>query len=374
MSNKRDYYEVLGLSKGASEQEIKKAYRSLAKKYHPDMNKEAGAEEKFKEINEAYEVLSDPQKKATYDQFGHAGMDGAGFGGFGQGDFGDINDIFGSFFGGGFGGFGGGQRRANNGPRRGQDRYMQMKISFMDAIFGKSETIKIDVDEQCPDCMGSGAHSKEDVKVCPHCNGSGTVVTQQRTAFGVFQSQGVCPECNGTGKKITKKCSRCNGKGYEHKRVEVDVKIPAGIQSGQQLRVSGKGERGSNGGPNGDLFIEIMVSRHDYFTREGRNIYINVPISSVDATLGCTIDVPTVYGDVELNIPAGTQNNTQFRLRGKGVKDLRGSDQGDQYVQVSVEIPKKLSREEKELYEKLRTASRKNEKESVFDKFKKAFK
>lgn len=377
MSNKRDYYEVLGLSKGATEQDIKKAYRSLAKKYHPDVNKEAGAEDKFKEINEAYEVLSDGQKRASYDQFGHAGMDGAGFGGFGggNGDFGDINDIFGSFFGGGFGGFGGGsQRRANNGPRKGQDRYMQMRISFMDAIFGKSEAIKIDVDEQCPDCLGSGAHSKEDVKVCSTCNGSGTVVTQQRTAFGVFQSQGVCPDCNGTGKKITRKCSKCNGKGYEHKRVEVDVKIPAGIQSGQQLRVTGKGERGSNGGSNGDLFIEIMVGKHDYFTREGKNIYINVPISSVDATLGCTIDVPTVYGDVELSIPTGTQNNTQFRLRGKGVKDLRGSDQGDQYVQVNVEIPKKLSKEEKELYEKLKTAAKKTDKESVFDKFKKAFK
>ncbi len=375
MSNKRDYYEVLGLSKGASEQEIKKAYRTLAKKYHPDMNKEPGAEEKFKEINEAYEVLSDPTKKANYDQYGFAGMDGAGgFGGFSNADFGDINDIFGSFFGSGFGGFGGSSRRSNTGPRRGQDRYMQMRISFMDAIFGKNETIKIDVDETCPDCMGTGAHSKEDIKSCSRCNGTGTVVTQQRTAFGVFQSQSVCPECGGTGKKIVRKCSRCNGKGYEHKRVEVDVKIPAGIQSGQQLRVSGKGERGSNGGSNGDLFIEILVGRHDYFTREGKNIYIDVPISSVDAALGCTIDAPTVYGDVELNIPAGTQNGTQFRLRGKGVKDIRGGDQGDQFVQVHVEIPKKLSREEKELYEKLRSVSRKNEKESVFEKFKKAFK
>lgn len=372
-NNKRDYYEVLGLSKGASEQEIKKAYRSLAKKYHPDMNKSADAEAKFKEINEAYEVLSDPQKKATYDQYGHAGMDGAGFGGFGGADFGDINDIFGSFFGGsGFGGFSSG-RRSNNGPRRGQDRYMQMRISFLDAIFGKTETIKIDVEETCPDCQGSGAHSKDDIKVCSHCNGTGTVVTQQRTAFGVFQSQGVCPDCGGTGKTILKKCSRCNGKGYEKKKVEVEVKIPAGIQSGQQLRVPNRGERGINGGNNGDLFIEIIVSRHDFFNREGKNIYINIPISSVDATLGCTLDVPTVYGDVELTIPAGTQNNTQFRLKGKGVKDLRGGEQGDQYVQVNIEIPKKLSKEEKELYEKLRTIAKKN-KESVFDKFKKAFK
>ncbi len=373
MSNKRDYYEVLGLSKGATEQEIKKAYRSLAKKYHPDVNKEANAEAKFKEINEAYEVLSDGQKKATYDQFGHAGMDGAA-GGFGGADFGDINDIFGSFFGGGFGGFGGQQRRQNNGPRKGQDRYMQMRIQFMDAIFGKNETIKIEVDEQCSSCLGSGAHSKDDVKVCSRCNGSGTIITQQRTMLGMMQSQSVCPDCEGTGKTITRKCSKCHGKGYERKRVEVEVKIPAGISTGQQLRVPKKGERGANGGPNGDLFIEIVVNKHDFFVREGRNISINIPISSVDAALGCAVDVPTVYGDVELTIPAGTQNATQFRLKGKGVKDLRGSEQGDQFVHVKVEVPKKLSKEEKALYEKLREVSKHQDKESVFDKFKKAFK
>ncbi len=373
MSNKRDYYEVLGLSKGASEQDIKKAYRQLAKKYHPDMNKAADAEAKFKEINEAYEVLSDPQKKASYDQFGHAGMDGAqGFGGAG---FEDMNDIFSSFFGGGggFGGFGG-QRRNPSGPRKGQDRYMQMRIQFMDSIFGKSETIKIDVDEPCSQCLGSGAHSKEDIKVCGRCNGSGTIVTQQRTMLGVMQSQSVCPDCGGSGKTITRKCSKCHGKGYEHKRVAVDVKIPAGISSGQQLRVSQKGERGANGGPNGDLYIEILVNKHDYFVREGRNIHINIPISSVDAALGCIVDVPTVYGDVELTIPAGTQSGTQFRIKNKGVKSLNNSDQGDQYVKVNVEIPKKISKEEKAMYEKLRELSKKNDKESVFDKFKKAFK
>ncbi|MBE6108079.1 MAG: molecular chaperone DnaJ [Erysipelotrichaceae bacterium] len=373
--NKRDYYEVLGLSKGASDAEIKKAYRSLAKKYHPDMNKEPGAEEKFKEINEAYEVLSDPQKKATYDQFGHAGMDGAGFGGFGQGGFSsagfdDLNDIFGSFFG---GGFGGGSRRASNGPRKGQDRYMQMRISFMDAIFGKTETIKVDLDEQCSDCGGTGAYSKSDIQTCSTCHGTGSVMQQQRTVFGVMQTQAPCPDCGGTGKKILRKCTKCNGKGYEHKRVEVEVKIPAGIQSGQQLRVSGKGERGTNGGPNGDLFIEIIVASHEKFVREGRNIYIDVPISNVDAALGCTIDVPTVYGEVELTIPAGTQTGTQFRIRGKGVKDLRNSEPGDQYVEISVEIPKKLSREERELYMKLRDLNRKEGK-SVFEKFKDAFK
>lgn len=367
--SKRDYYEVLGLSKGASDDEIKKAYRKMAKKYHPDVNKEAGAEEKFKEVNEAYEVLSDPQKKATYDQFGHAGMDGANFsGGQGFGGFEDFGDIFGSFFGGGFGG--GSQRRQNTGPRKGNDRFMQMRIDFMDAVFGKNEEITIEVDEQCSECLGSGAKSKSDVQVCPRCHGSGTITQQQRTPFGVFQSQSVCPECGGTGKIIKNKCSKCHGRGYEHKRVKLDIKIPAGIQSGQQVRVANKGERGLNGGPNGDLYIEILVGRHKQFVRDGNDIRITIPIDAIDAVLGCKVDVPTVYGDVELTIPAGTQHGQQFRLRAKGVKSPRG-DQGDQYVEVKVEIPTKISKEEKELYEKIR--SRKSH-ESPFEKFKRAFK
>lgn len=375
MANKRDYYEVLGLQKGASEAEIKKAYRTLAKKYHPDMNKDANAEDKFKEVSEAYEVLSDPQKRANYDQFGHAGMEGAGgfggAGGFSSAGFDDLGDIFGSFFGGGFGGQS--QSRRRTGPTKGQDRFMQMKVEFMDAIFGKTETINLGVDEVCSECLGSGAHSKDDITVCPTCGGSGNVVTQQRTPFGVFQSQSVCHECGGTGKKIKRKCNKCGGKGYEHKRVSVDVKIPAGIQSGQQLRVQGKGERGENGGPNGDLYMEVLVKKHDYFVRDGKNISIQVPISSVDATLGCEIDVPTVYGDVELTIPAGTQTGTQFRLRDKGVKDLRGGSNGDQYVQINIEVNKKLSKEEKDLYKKLKELQKKSGKESVFEKFKKAF-
>ena len=362
---KRDYYEVLGLQKGATDAEIKKAYRQMAKKYHPDVNKEPGAEEKFKEVNEAYEVLSDPQKKANYDQFGHAGMDGAfgggGFGGFS--DFGDINDIFGSFFG------GGSTRRQSNGPRKGNDRFMQMRIDFMEAINGITEEITVEVDEQCSECLGSGAKTKSDVQVCPRCNGSGQVQTQNRTPFGVFMSTTVCPECQGTGKKILNKCPKCHGKGYEHKRVKLEIKIPAGIQSGQQIRVSGKGERGINGGPNGDLYIEILVSRHESFVRDGNDIRVIVPISAVDATLGCKVDVPTVYGDVELNIPAGTQHGTQFRMRGKGVKTARG--EGDQYVEVHIEIPKKITKEQYKHYEKLRELE---SKESVFDKFKKTFK
>lgn len=362
---KRDYYEVLGLQKGATDAEIKKAYRQMAKKYHPDVNKAADAEEKFKEINEAYEVLSDPQKKANYDQFGHAGMDGAfGQGGFtgGFSDFGDINDIFGSFFG------GASQRRSSNGPRKGNDRFMQMRIGFMEAIFGKTEEITIEVDEQCSECLGSGARSKSDIQSCSRCNGTGQIQSQNRTPFGVFMSSSVCPECNGSGKKILHKCPKCHGRGYEHKRVKLEIKIPAGIQSGQQIRVSGKGERGINGGPNGDLYIEILVNRHPNFVRDGNDIRISIPISAVDATLGCKVDVPTVYGDVELTIPAGTQHGTQFRLRGKGVKGPRA--QGDQYVEVRIEIPTKLSREEHKLYEKLRDSKGG---ESAFDKFKKSF-
>lgn len=370
MAEKRDYYEVLGISKGASDDEIKRAYRKMAKKYHPDVNKEPGAEEKFKEINEAYEVLSDPQKKATYDQFGHAGMDGAaglggGFSGFGGGGFGGFDDIFSSFFG---GGFGGGGRRASNGPRKGNDRFMQMTIDFMDAIFGVNKKITIEVDEPCDHCHGTGARSQSDIQTCPTCHGSGYVVTQQRTPLGVMQSQSVCPDCHGSGKKILHTCDHCHGRGYEHKRVELDIKIPAGVQSGQQLRISGKGERGANGGPNGDLFIEVLVRRHKTFVRDGNDIRISVPISVLDAILGTKIDVPTVYGDVELTIPAGTQYGQQFRLKGKGVKGARTT--GDQYVEVTVEIPTKISREEKELYEKIKA---KKGHESPFEKFKKAF-
>ena len=372
MSEKRDYYEVLGVSKSASEQEIKKAYRSLAKKYHPDVSSEKDAEAKFKEINEAYEVLSDTNKRASYDQFGHAGMDGSGFGGFSNAGFDDINDIFSSFFGGGFSSGGFGQQSRRTGPMKGQDRYMSMNISFMDAIFGKTETISLKVDEQCSACHGSGAKSASDVETCSTCKGSGTVLTQQRTAFGVFQSQAVCPDCGGSGKKIKVKCSVCNGKGYNTEKVSVDVKIPAGISSGQQLRVQGKGERGANGGPNGDLYIEVMVSKHDKFIRDGKNIYIKVPISAVDATLGATVDVPTVYGDVELNIPAGTQPNTQLRMKEKGVVDLRGGAKGDQIVEIEVVINKKISKEERDLLQKL-SKLEKNKSKSTFEKIKEAF-
>ncbi|NLC34408.1 MAG: molecular chaperone DnaJ, partial [Erysipelothrix sp.] len=334
--NKRDYYEVLGIAKGASADEIKRAYRKLAKKYHPDMNKAADAEEKFKEVQQAYEVLSDDSKRATYDQYGHSGMDGASFGG---GDFGGFEDIFGSFFGGG-GGFGGSgfggfnQRRPQTGPMRGQDRFMRMKVDFLDAIFGKTESITLTVDEQCSKCHGTGAKSPSDVVTCSTCNGQGAVLTQQQTPFGVIQNQSVCPTCHGSGEEIKVKCTKCHGEGYETKRVKVDVKIPAGINTGQQLRVNKKGERGLRGGPNGDLFLEILVSNHKYFRRDGKNIMLEIPISAVDATLGVTIDVPTVHGDVALKIPAGTQDGARLRIREKGVPDLRGGSSGDEIVSV----------------------------------------
>ncbi len=368
MTQKRDYYEVLGLSKGASADEIKRAYKKKAREFHPDVNKSSDAEAKFKEVNEAYQVLGDPEKKATYDQFGHDGLNGqAGFGQGGFSGFGGFEDIFDMF-----GGFGGGQRRSNTGPRKGQDRYMQMNIEFMEAVFGKKETITLNVDEQCSHCSGSGAETPSDIHTCRTCNGTGRQTTQQRTVFGTIESQTVCSTCHGKGQTITKKCHICKGEGYQNKRVEVDINIPAGVQSGQQLRVSGKGERGINNGPNGDLFIDIQVKPHKIFNREGSNIYIKIPISVVDATLGTKKDIPTVEGDVSLTIPEGTQHGTKFRLKGKGVNNLRTNQKGDQIVEVDVKVDSSLSKDERRLYEQLRDTDKK--KESPFDKFIKNFK
>ena len=374
MADKRDYYDVLGLSKGASEDEIKKAYRKLAKQYHPDINKSPDAEAKFKEINEAYEVLSDSQKRSNYDQFGFDGIDPNGFGqGFSNFNMDDLGDIFSNFMGGmggGFSGFNfGGRGSRRTGPMKGENRYMSMDIDFLDAVHGVSKTININVDKKCEHCDGTGAQSKSDIEKCPTCRGSGVTMRQSRTPFGVIQQQGVCPDCRGTGKRIKKVCPHCGGSGYNNVKEKVEVNIPAGISSGQQVRVQGYGERGENGGPNGDLYIEIRVKPHKYFIREDDDIYIRVPISSIDATLGATIDVPTPYGDVELNIPAGSQPNSKLRIKGYGVKNLRSSSKGDMYVELEVTIPTKLSKEEKELYQKLS-----EKKESIFDKFKKNFK
>ena len=377
MAEKRDYYEVLGISRGASEDEIKKAFRKLAKKYHPDVNKDPDAADKFKEINEAYEVLSDPQKRQTYDQFGFAGMDGsAGFGGFSSGgfdDFGDLGDIFSSMFGSGFGGFGSRTSRRSTAPRKGADKLMRMTISFMEACFGKTETINISVDETCTYCNGSGANSPSDVETCSTCRGSGVTVRTQRTPLGMMQTQGACPDCGGTGKKIRKVCPHCQGRGYTTNRTSVDLKIPAGISSGQQLRIAGKGERGENGGPNGDLYIEIYVREHDKFVRDGKDILLEIPVSAVDATLGTTVDVPTIHGDVSMKIPAGTQDGSRLRLKNKGVVDIRGGKQGDQICTVRVRIDRNLNSKEKELYKQLQKLQSDPGKENIWQRFKRQF-
>lgn len=375
MANKRDYYEILGINKSASKDDIKRSYRKLAKQYHPD-NKETGDEAKFKEVQEAYDILYDDNKRATYDQFGHAAFEqtggGAGggnpFSGFGGGgmDF-DLGDIFSSFFGGG--------RRSqqrSNAPQKGEDTLTRVRVDFMDAINGKTITIPVTFDEICPTCNGTGAKSPNDIKTCPHCNGLGYVRVQKRTMFGVMDAQETCPHCGGKGKIITNSCPTCNGTGYRRKKVDLDIKIPAGINNGQQIRVQGKGERGINGGPNGDLFIEVNVKPHPYFERQGNDIHIEIPIDFIDAALGIKVDIPTIYGESTLTIPEGTQPNTILRMKEKGVKDLRSGKPGDQYVHLSIKTPVNLNKDQKELLQNFKEKGKSNE--SFFTKFKKTFK
>lgn len=375
---KRDFYEVLGVNKSASKDEIKSAYRKLAKKYHPDINKEAGAEEKFKEVQEAYDVLYDDKKRQMYDQFGMAAFEqgastggagnpfsGAGFGSQGFGGV-DLGDIFSSFF-------GGGQRRQQKsfGPQRGEDTLQRIRVPFMDAILGKKVLVPVSYDEPCEHCHGTGANSAGGIKTCTHCQGRGYVRTQQRSLFGVFESQDVCPECHGSGKIITDKCPECGGKGYKHIKRDMEVNIPAGINAGQQIRVRGKGEHGLNGGENGDLYLEIVIVPHQHFKRDGNDIHIDIPISFVDATLGKTITVPTVYGDCEVDVPAGTQPNQILRLKGRGIKDMRKGTPGDQYVHVLIKTPTKLSKSQKKLLEEYQKNEGKDD--SIFEKFMKTF-
>ncbi|MCQ2802134.1 MAG: molecular chaperone DnaJ [Bacilli bacterium] len=374
---KRDYYEVLGVNKSASKDDIKSSYRKLAKKYHPD-NKETGDETKFKEVQEAYDVLYDDNKRSTYDQFGHAAFEqtgggagggnpfqGGGFGGFGD----DINlgDIFSSFF-------GGGQRRSRNtgGPQRGDDRLMRLKVDFMDVVLGKDTEISFDYQGECPHCHGSGADSPSDIRVCPTCGGRGTVRRQQRTLFGVMENEAVCPECGGKGKIISKKCSSCNGSGHINSKKTMKIHIPAGINEGQQIRLQGMGEPGLNGGPYGDLYVEIAVKPHPYFKREHNDIHLEVPIDFIDAALGNKIEVPTPYGDVLVTIPAGTQSGQVLRMKGKGINDLRTQKPGDQYIHLNVRIPTSLNRKQREALESYKNAL--DEKDTAFAKFKKVFK
>lgn len=357
MAEKRDYYEVLGLQKGASEADIKKAFKTMARKYHPDLHPgDKEAEEKFKEINEAYSVLNDPEKKARYDQFGHAGVDpnyGAGgeggFGGF-SGGFGDVGDIFDSIFG-GFGGFGGGRSTAAsaNAPRRGGDINTSITIDFMEACQGVRKKVRINHFEQCSTCHGSGKDANTVETTCTACNGTGSVKINQRTPFGVISSQKVCSKCGGRGKIVTNPCKTCNGGGRVRKQKELEINIPAGIDNDQVLRVGGQGDVGLNGGPTGDLNVAISVRKHDLFNRRGNDIYCEIPITYAQAVLGAEITVPTIDGKVAYTIAEGTQTGTTFRLRGKGVKYINRDAHGDQYVTVNVEVPKKLTKKQKDL-------------------------
>lgn len=381
MADKRDYYEVLGLQKGASADEIKKSYRSLARKYHPDLHPDdKDCAEKFKEVNEAYEVLSDPSKKERYDQFGHAGVDpnygGGGFGGGAGGfnPFGDMGDIFDNLFGGSFGGFGGSRTSRANAPRRGQDIDIAVTISFMEACFGVKHEVKVNRLEKCTDCGGSGAASGSSPQTCPECNGVGQVKVGQRTPFGVISSQKTCPKCSGKGKIVTNPCTKCNGNGRIRTSKNLSIDIPAGIDNGQMLRVGGQGDAGINGGPNGNVNVNVHVKSHPIFERDEFDIHCEIPITYTQAVMGDELIVPTIDGDVKYSIGEGTQTGTVFRLRGKGVKKLQRSDRGDQYVKVVVEVPKNLDKNQKELLKAFEASlNEKNyeKKTSFFDKIKK---
>jgi molecular chaperone DnaJ len=347
---KRDYYEVLGVNKSASEDELKKAYRKLARKYHPDVNRDnpKEAEEKFKEINEAYEVLSDANKRARYDQLGHAafepGAGGPGAGGF-QGDFGGFSDIFDMFF--GQSGFGG--RRPQHGPEQGADLRYDLEITFEQAAFGHEVEIEVPRTEECGTCHGSGAAPGTKAETCSKCKGTGQVQYVQNTPFGRMVNVGACDQCRGAGKIIEKPCHVCRGTGTVRGRHKIQVKIPQGVDNGSRLRVSGKGEAGQRGGPAGDLYVYLFIKEHTLFTREGYDVLCEVPISFVQATLGAEVDVPTLDGKVKLTVPEGTQSGTVFRLREKGVPRLHGRGRGDQHVRVKVITPQKLNDKQKEL-------------------------
>lgn len=348
---KRDYYEVLGISKTADDAEIKKAYRVLAKKYHPDMNPgDAEAEKKFKEASEAYAVLSDPEKRRQYDQFGHAAFEGGGAGGFGgfdfnSADFGDIfGDIFGDFFGGGR------RRGANNGPMKGANIRTSVRITFEEAVFGVSKEIELTLKDECATCHGTGAKPGTSPETCTKCGGKGQVVFTQQSFFGTVRNVQSCPECNGTGKVIKEKCPDCHGTGYIANRKKIQVSIPAGIDNGQSVRIRDKGEPGTNGGPRGDLLVEVIVARHSIFQRQDYNIFSTVPISFAVAALGGDVVVDTVDGKVIYEVKPGTQTDTKVRLKGKGVPSLRNKEvRGDHYVTLVVQTPEKLSGEAKEL-------------------------
>ena len=387
MADKRDFYEVLGVDKSASDDELKKAYRKSAKKYHPDLNPgNTEAEKNFKEVNEAYEVLSDKEKRARYDQFGHAGVDpnfgagggnpyGSGFGGFGGFEgfdgFGDLGDIFGSIFGGG-----GNTRRNPNAPRRGADTATNVILSFEEAAKGCKKSVKVTRIETCDECSGSGAKKGSSPKTCSACHGSGFVTTMQRTPFGTIQNRQPCEHCRGTGKIIDNPCTKCNGKGRVRTTQTREVNIPAGIDDSQIISVRGGGDAGVNGGPSGDLRINVTVRPHPIFERDGFDIYCEVPITFAQAALGAEIIVPTIDGKVKFNIHEGTQPGEEFRLKGKGVQRLNYSGRGDQFVKITVEVPKNLTKEQKEKlqeFEKLSQDKNYKKRRTFADKLKDIF-
>ncbi|RBW70497.1 molecular chaperone DnaJ [Bacillus taeanensis] len=367
--SKRDYYEVLGVEKSASPDEIKKAYRKLARKYHPDVNKDdPKAADKFKEAKEAYETLTNPQKKAHYDQFGHTDPN-QGFGG-GGADFGGFGDIFDMFF-------GGGGRRNPNAPRQGADLQYSMTLEFEEAVFGKETDIFIPKEEECNTCHGSGAKPGTSPETCSHCKGSGQLNVEQNTPFGRVVNRRVCHYCSGTGKEIKEKCRTCQGSGKVNKQAKIHIKVPAGIDEGQQIRIAGKGEPGVNGGPPGDLYVVFHIQPHEFFERHGDDIHCEMPLTYAQAALGDEIEVPTLHGKVKIKIPAGTQTGTNFRLRGKGVPNVRGYGQGDQHVTVKVVTPKNLTEKQKDLLREFAQISGthpEEQHENFFAKVKRAFK
>ena len=385
MADKRDYYDVLGIDRSADEAQIKKAYRQAAKKHHPDVNAgDPGAEARFKEANEAYEVLSDQQKRSRYDQFGHAGVDpsygaggggnpyGGGFGGF-EGDFGDIGDIFSSFFGGGFGG----QSRQNpNGPRRGTDTSTTITLSFEEAAKGCTKKVNLTNIKTCSECNGSGAEKGTSPKTCSSCKGAGQVKVSQRTPFGNIQTSRVCDQCSGTGKQIEKPCHTCSGKGRVRDTHEQELNIPAGIDEGQVLQVRGQGDAGANGGPSGDLHININIRPHPIFVRSGYDVHCDVPITFSQAALGADITVPTLDGKVKFTVHEGTQPGDEFKLKGKGIQRLQSSGKGDQYVKIIIEVPKNLNDKQKTILKDFEAATgdgNYKKRRSFFDKFKVLF-
>ena len=355
--NKKDYYEVLGVSKTATDEEIKRAFRKLAKQYHPDINKEPGAEEKFKEIGEAYAVLSDTNKRRQYDQFGHAAFEnggsggGTGFQGFNMGDI-DLEDILGDLFGGGFRGFSGfgGSSRASSRPSKGEDIRVVLNLTFEEAAFGCEKDVKLNLTSECSRCKGKGGFNE---KTCRTCGGAGKVLEQAQTIFGYMQTQKTCPDCKGRGKTYETICDECRGKGVVEKVKTLTVTIPEGVDEGYQLRLSGKGNAGLNGGPNGDVFLEFKIKEHPLFERDGADIYLEVPVTITDATLGCKKEIPTLYGNIILEIKAGTQNYTKLKIKGKGIKLPNSISKGNMYAVVNIIIPTKLDRKQKALLQDL---------------------